>query len=367
MKSSPFKLKHYSAALLLGLGAVAGMAAGTASAQNVTVYGLVDQSLRYSNHRSDSGGGGHLQVDNGALTNSRFGFRGSEDLGNDTRAIFRLENGFDPHTGQANQGGKLFGRYAYVGLEHGQYGTVMLGLNGAESFNFFGDFDPLDVGNNIANSWAYLMTVGRLENTVAYAGKFGGLSVGATYGFQQKYDTDAFDYRGVRTSYQTGPLNFGATWQEKRGTGSKVQRMWGAAVSYALQDTKLFLGYLGGRDKTADLDGLLTHPTRTAPTGGDPVANPRKDMTLYTGLVYRGADPWKLMGVVYYGDADNLYGLKDNDGKRITAVAVGEYSLSKRTQVYGVVDFTRVTKGARLQLPGKSNQTGLTVGMRHVF
>ena len=61
----------------------------------MTLYGIIDQSIRYTNH-VDDGGGSKLQLANGAITNSRFGLKGEEDLGDGSRAVFRLENGFDP-------------------------------------------------------------------------------------------------------------------------------------------------------------------------------------------------------------------------------------------------------------------------------
>jgi predicted porin len=53
--------------------------------------------------------------------------KGEEDLGGGLKAIFQLENGFDPGTGKLNQGGREFGRQAFVGLTRDQWGTVTLG------------------------------------------------------------------------------------------------------------------------------------------------------------------------------------------------------------------------------------------------
>jgi len=161
------------------------LAAGHAHAQSaVTLYGIVDQSIRFTNN-ANAQNGSNVVLTNGAVTNSRFGFKGEEDLGAGMKAIFRLENGFDPQTGQANQNGRLFGRYSYVGLASA-YGTVKLGRQDTEGFNLFGEFDPLTVGNYTANSWAYFITGGRIDNAISYDGKFGGLNVGATYGFGEQ-------------------------------------------------------------------------------------------------------------------------------------------------------------------------------------
>jgi len=351
---------------LLALGLSLSFSALAQTGANVTLYGIIDQSLRFTNNRSDSGGT-HLEVANGAITNSRWGLRGQEDLGNGLKALFNLESGFEPHTGSlSDSGGRMFNRYAWVGLADDHLGTFMLGRNGAEAFNFFGNFDPLTVGGYAANSWPFFMTVGRRDNMASYAGQFGGLKIGVGYGFKSTYNNNAFDYRGARASYETGALAFGATWQENRGANDKVQRMWGAAASYQLPDTKVFLGYMGGRDYTGDVDGALNHATRT-PSVGNFIANPRKDMTFFTGLIYTGAAPWSISGALYYNDSDNINGVKDNDGKRYTAAVVAEYNLSKRTQVYGTVDYNRVTNGANTELPGKNKQTGLGVGLRHIF
>lgn len=47
---------------------------------------------------------------------SRWGVRGKEDLGGGLHAVFTLESGFAPDSGVSNQGGRLFGRQANVGL-----------------------------------------------------------------------------------------------------------------------------------------------------------------------------------------------------------------------------------------------------------
>lgn len=333
---------------------------------SLTLYGIVDQSIRYTNHATDSDGS-LLQLTNGAITNSRFGLKGEEDLGNGAKAVFRLESGFDPQNGMLNQGGRLFGRYAYVGVSDTRWGTLTTGRQGTESFNFFGDFDPLTVGNYMANSWPFLMTVGRIDNTLAYAGKFGGLNIGATYGFGNQFGSmSKSSYWGGRTSFDEGPLSFGATYQEMRDEHNDVQRMWGAGGHYAVGLAKVFLGYLGGRDAIGFIDSQLNAPTRKVASGSYS-DNPRKDMTLYTGLVYQATPRLAITGAFYYSNANGINGFSDNDGKRYATVLLGEYSLSKRTQVYGTVDFNRVTGGTYTELPGKDNQIGMGVGVRHSF
>ena len=109
--------------------AVSAIAAGAASAQtaNVTLYGVVDTYL--ANIRSNNGGKSVTVLDAGGLSGSRWGLRGSESLGGGLNAVFTLENGFDSSNAGLGQGGRLFGRQAYVGLTGG-FGAGMISLAG---------------------------------------------------------------------------------------------------------------------------------------------------------------------------------------------------------------------------------------------
>lgn len=92
---------------------------------SVTVYGLVDAAISVG----DGGGstGSTTRLDSGVGPGSRFGFRGTEDLGSGLRAVFTLESGFDSGTGASQQGGLLFGRQAFVGITASQGWGITLG------------------------------------------------------------------------------------------------------------------------------------------------------------------------------------------------------------------------------------------------
>src|SRR6516225_7643473 len=96
-----------------------------ASAQSsVTLYGTVDAGLTYTTNQQftnadGSVGSGHnYAFSGGNLVPSRFGFLGTEDLGDGLQAKFNLENSFYTGTGSLVQGGSLFNRQAWVGLAH---------------------------------------------------------------------------------------------------------------------------------------------------------------------------------------------------------------------------------------------------------
>src|SRR5690349_2136122 len=80
---------------------VAAFAASTAHAQSsVTLYGLIDAGLQYTNNVVKGASHGSLfQATSGEINGSRFGLRGSEDLGGGLHAIFVLENGFSVTNG----------------------------------------------------------------------------------------------------------------------------------------------------------------------------------------------------------------------------------------------------------------------------
>jgi predicted porin len=157
--------------------------AGAAHAQSsVTLYGFVDAGLAYVNNQS-----GHLNIETitGQTSGSRWGLRGVEDLGGGLKAVFTLENGFDTSNGKLLQGGREFGRQAFVGLSNDTWGAVTLGRQ----------YDPMTelIGEIAATSmWAWLGThpgdfdnlnsTFRVNNAVKYQSlKFYGLQMSSMF------------------------------------------------------------------------------------------------------------------------------------------------------------------------------------------
>jgi predicted porin len=88
--------------------AFATLAAPCAFAQSsVTLYGVLDEGIDYTNN---VGGGAVWEMASGYAQGSRWGMKGSEDLGGGMKAVFQLENGFDLSSGRLAQGGRMFGR-----------------------------------------------------------------------------------------------------------------------------------------------------------------------------------------------------------------------------------------------------------------
>ena len=82
--------------------AVLGAFAGSAMAADVTLYGLVDYGFSYEHLDGDSSAydaQDTFQMKSGQNSGSRFGLKGTEDLGNGMKVSFVLENGFSADTG----------------------------------------------------------------------------------------------------------------------------------------------------------------------------------------------------------------------------------------------------------------------------
>ncbi len=84
--------------------AVCATASMVAHAQSaVTLYGILDEGVNWT---SNSNGAHQYNMTSGVASGSRWGLRGSEDLGGGLKAVFVLENGFDVGSGALGQGGE---------------------------------------------------------------------------------------------------------------------------------------------------------------------------------------------------------------------------------------------------------------------
>ena len=93
-------------------------ATSTAFAQSsVTLYGIIDTGVEYVSHANANGDSVIRMPGITGEYPSRWGLRGSEDLGGGYAAQFVLESGFNVRAGDLGQGGRLFGRQAWTGLE----------------------------------------------------------------------------------------------------------------------------------------------------------------------------------------------------------------------------------------------------------
>ncbi len=157
---------------------------GTASAQSsVTLYGVVDMNIEYANHvgavpvASNGFNRGPAndayRMNSGGVSGSRWGLRGTEDLGGGLKAVFVLESGFNLDTGTSQQSGRLFGRQAFVGVQKAGIGQFSFGRQYASMFEALADFSPTAYATQYEPAVLQSGANFREDNTVKYTGQFG--------------------------------------------------------------------------------------------------------------------------------------------------------------------------------------------------
>lgn len=222
---------------------------GTASAQStVTLYGKIDAALQSKSTTGVTDQG--LQINSGGLNTSRWGLKGSEDLGGGLKVNFQLESGFNVDTGAVKGASTLFSRVAVVDLT-GDFGTVSAGLQWTPYDNGF--LDAQDYSSASAMSAAYYAGAhgdngntgwGNAKNSIQYATPdMRGFSATVMYapGEDKTAALSASRYTGFGLYYVTGPLEASLAQETstEQGTGSTINA-WILAASYNLKVAKLF-------------------------------------------------------------------------------------------------------------------------------
>jgi predicted porin len=193
--------KVFFAAMLAGC-------AGAASAQSqVSVYGILDAGLAIAN---GGPGGSVTNVASGMSQSSRFGFKGSENLGGGWSVRFVLEAALALDTGGTDKENLLFGREAWVSLDSKQWGSVALGRQYTPIYKTLTAVDPF--ANNYGGAAGRLMkaeTGGtRTPNTATYASPVvGGFDAKLSYAAGEVAgDSEKARQFGASVGYQAGKL-----------------------------------------------------------------------------------------------------------------------------------------------------------------
>jgi GBP family porin len=215
---------------------VAAVAASFATAANaqssVTLYGLIDAGFTYVSNEAASnvakGSAAAFRLSSGNINGSRWGLRGTEDLGGGMKAIFTLESGFSMGNGSSLQDGRQFGRQAFAGISSAQLGTVTLGrqydsvvdylapmtATGSWGGTYFAH--PLD--NDNANNSI------RINNSVKYqSANYSGFTFGALYGFSNQaggFGNNRAYSAGAQ--YANGPFKIAAAYLQLQNPDSNL-------------------------------------------------------------------------------------------------------------------------------------------------
>jgi predicted porin len=362
-------------------------ASGAAFAQQsgggsgVTFYGVADGFLQ-----SARGATTLNRVQSGGLSGSRFGMRGSEDLGDGLRGIFTLEAGINLDDGTFGQGGIAFGRQAFVGLQGGfgqltlgrQYSSAYFASNDFSAFGnnpygastgliggFAGGYEPVRGASATATPPASGATGNgsptRVNNSVRYeTPSFGGLRAGALYGFGEAADSNSQRLVDLYARYSAGPIDAMISHVDDQtlavspttpGTDVSVSTIAGG---YTIGPVRLLAGYMDVNDRrVANQDGK----------------------GYWVGGEYR-LDSRNLVRLQY---VDNNPNGADNNSR---ALGLGyQYDFSRRTAFYSsLTQFRNETNAGSgglgrwhsslptgLTAVGDNDVTELAIGLRHSF
>lgn len=345
----------------LPLVGLAGVAAHAQTQSNVILYGVVDAGVEYATHLP-AGNHSALRLQDSNAAGSRWGLRGVESLGNGYQGIFVLESGFSLDTGVAAQGGRLFGRQAFVGLGT-KNSQLLFGRQYSVNFAYALIFDPMLLAPrySIASNDNPGGPGTRYDNSVKYTGNYGPVYTEITYSF------------GVDG---TSGLN-----GEVPGN-SKVGREYGALLSYSGNNFDLGAIYeeiagstvatVGDKTRRASAAGSLTFGPAKAFVGYRYLSTERGPVTSRADLYWAGAK-WKIYPAFTLAAAAYYTNSRASGADPWMFTVAGTYAFSKRTSLYAAGAYARNKEGSNLGvggygtvMPGE-NQLGVVLAIRHSF
>lgn len=376
---------------LLAAALLAGFAGVAQAETSVTLYGIIDTGIGYQQIK----GGGFDKASkfglvNGVQNGSRWGLRGSEDLGDGLRAVFTLESGFNSNDGTSAQGSRLFGRQATLGLASNAWGQLDFGRQTNIASKFFGSIDPFAEGFNMANIGTAFSSANttRYDNMILYqTPSFGGFQAGLGYSFN--VDDTTASQTGFRTAdnqrninggirYVNGPINVAAAYDQLNrsnadttagNTGDNI-RAWMVGGTYDFEVVKLALVYgqtrggwiqasaITGPFSGATLTGLPGNLTTNIYRDGFRTNNSLVGLTAPIGGATSVFGSWQRMDP----NNGNFFATGDNDSTTNVYSLGVTYDLSKRTNLYAMGSYA--TDYAFVD--GLKSTMGV-VGLRHRF
>lgn len=346
------------------------LSSSVACAQSsVTLYGVVDANVEYTTNNAvanSTASASRWAEQSGGLSPNRWGMRGVEELGGGKKAVFALENGFGIDTGTLQQGGRMFGRQAWVGLE-GDGQRLTMGRQYTSLFDTLANFSPTYYTGQYEPVVGILGPSLREDNMVKYRGLFGPLTVEAHWAFGEQPGTmtGAAAY-GAGVDYTSGPLELAVAYDElhgarSAGTYSAARKIF-AGARYGISDRTVLLG--GFRYGKSDLPAI---------------GQVMRDNLWWFGVRQDVADKVSLIAAFYYDDIKRatVNGVESKPNSPWQLSFIASYALSKRTDVYftsayakhSALDFENYNGAAAAYSIAASadSQFGAGIGMRHKF
>jgi len=349
----------------LGLLCAALACSGAAPAQgsSVALYGVMDVGISV-----DQGGaaGSATRVTSGMATQSRWGFRGAEELGGGLAAFFVIEGGIHADKGDSTQNNTLFGRTSIVGLR-GKFGAVSVGLQDTPLFTVLNVVaDPLR--NGVIRSNNLMAPAGfRAANSVLYRSPvLDGFSTALMLAAgEAPGNVAAGRALGGSLDYSRGPLNASFAFHRKNNDSATVSGR-GAARNLLLAANYQFAAFRGHAAYEVNR-GPNSAPINNSAAvfgGAPPVPSTDSRDLLLAASIPLGASTVVLTCV--HADDRTVH---DQDATQLGVAYM--YAFSKRTDVYTSYGGIRNRNGAAYT-EGNSEEPGLgnrqfALGLRHRF
>ncbi|WP_338759403.1 porin [Massilia sp. METH4] len=372
---------------VLGFAALGVLNVAAYAQSSVTLYGIVDVAVRRD---SDwTAGKARIAEVSGMVNTSRWGFRGTEDLGDGMKANFKLEGGFGVDTGAQSESASLFDRRATVGLS-GKWGRLDVGRDMTFSWQYTPVYDPL--GGVLATPTPTSHSAGRAgllvnglmfvtnnpynngklrDNNIKYEYSApNGLLIGLDYSFGETAgDNSKRSGRQVALGYLTNDINVISSFDVLRDANERQQRIVVVGGNFkASEQIKVTVGHavLTADALFAPTSNAVSNPIANyASTFGVAEGGKIKVASTGVGADYKAGGRVTLTAAVYNTRVSGD-GIAANDYN--TYAFVAKYALSKQTLVYAAVDYqTATVNGGQMTQSGKRTNNGLTTGIQTRF
>jgi predicted porin len=367
------------AGLLAAIMSTATLYSVSAAAQSsVTLFGLVDEGIRYTTH-ADPQGDSRVQIANGG-SESLWGLKGAEDIGGGTKVIFALENRFFPNTGAVDPAYPFFNT-AYVGLQSSSYGKLTMGRQ----------INPLAdavLSAFVTNAWMPTFYQFRPEvmmaqgvwtsNMVKYAARWQYLTAELSYAFGG--NAGAFgsgSQIGASLLYLPAiPLRLAAAYLDSRDAvnTSAHLKSWTAGGSYTFGNTTVTAGWAENRQDDGFVGNFPNGPFSPPELSALEFNTFSSRRMFYGGVTQLLGEATHLSANVWRTTQTGKTQAANGNSTQFQLVA--DYNWSKRTDTYLEADYSLYRGGmvgaqfqgiSALSSAYTTTQLGIMAGIRHTF
>ena len=379
---------------LLALALLGAFTASAFAEPSVTLYGRIDTGLVYTHKNLDNTAGSTdtFSMDSGVTTGSRWGLKGSEDIGN-AKVGFVLESGFnsdDSDDGTSGQNNRLFGREAQVNVS-GAYGTLYAGriasvVSDSGSIGYLGDVSAFPNGFGIVGTQkgSTGTAYDRYDNTLAYqTPTFGGLQGAIMYSFKGDTQSNEDSIKNARENSGNADRYLAAGLRYKAGKAAVVltgdMTMYGNAAgeqkAHFYHDVDNGYSFILGGNYDFGVAKVFAKATyfdnQVNVIDSFSLIKDARDLKKAEALKGWGAElgtnvpafGGNFLAAVGYRDAKDV-----DDGsykfKRWNAAVGYTYAFSKRTNVYGLAGYAQEKANA---LDRKASGAQVGFGLVHKF